>query len=73
VLSGAFIGIHGMPQNFIACDREQSFLLPPSLLEWVLEDHLVWAILGAVDELDLTGICGAYRPDGPVGWRTSHG
>ena len=53
-----------MSQNFIACDREQSFLLPPSLLEWVPEDHLVWTILGAVDELDLTGIYRAYRPDG---------
>ena len=56
VLSGAFNGIRGMPQNFIACDREQSFLLPPSLLEWVPEDHLVWTILGAVDELDLSAI-----------------
>jgi len=53
-----------MPQNFIACDREQSFLLPPSLLEWVAEDHLVWTILGAVDELDLSRIYGVYRPDG---------
>jgi transposase len=53
-----------MPQNFIACDREQSFLLPPSLLEWVPEDHLVWTILGAVDELDLTGVYRVYRPDG---------
>ena len=35
-----------MPQNVIACDREQSFLLPPSLLlEWVPADHLVWTIL----------------------------
>ena len=23
-----------MPQNFIAVDREQSFLMPPSLLDW---------------------------------------
>jgi transposase len=53
-----------MPRNFIACDREQAFLLPPSLLEWVPGDHLVWTILGAVDELDLTGIYRAYRPDG---------
>ena len=35
----------GMPQNFIAVDREQSFLLPPSLRDWVPEDHLVWTIL----------------------------
>jgi transposase len=53
-----------MPRNFIACDREQSFLLPPSLLEWVPEDHLLWTILGAVDELDLCAIYDAYRPDG---------
>ncbi len=53
-----------MPANFIACDREQSFLLPPSLLEWVPEDHLVWTILGAVDELDLSAIYRVYRADG---------
>ena len=44
--------------------REQSFLLPPSLLEWAPEDHLVWTVLGAVDELDLSPIYGVYRPDG---------
>ena len=53
-----------MSQNFIACDREQSFLLPPSLLEWVPADHLVWTILGAVDELDLGEFYAAYRWDG---------
>ena len=34
------------------------------MLEWVAEDHLVWTILGAVDELDLSRIYGVYRPDG---------
>ena len=29
-----------MAQNFIACDREQELLLPPSLREWLPEDHL---------------------------------
>ena len=53
-----------MPQNFIACDRDQALLLPPSLLDWVPEDHLVWTILGAVDEMDLSAISGVYRPDG---------
>jgi hypothetical protein len=42
-----------MPQNFIACDRGQVFLMPASLADWVLEDHLVWTVLGAVDEMDL--------------------
>jgi hypothetical protein len=27
-----------MPQNFLACDREQELLLPPSLREWLPED-----------------------------------
>ena len=53
-----------MPQNFIACDREQGLLMPPSLLDWVPEDHLVWTILAAVEEMDLAAIYEAYRPDG---------
>ena len=35
-----------MAANFIECDREQAFLMPPSLRDWVPEDHLVWTILG---------------------------
>ena len=31
-----------MPQNFIECDREQVLLMPPSLGEWLPEDHLAW-------------------------------
>jgi transposase len=54
----------GMPQSFIACDREQAFLLPPSLLDWVPEGHVVWTILGAVEELDLSALYGVYRADG---------
>jgi hypothetical protein len=40
-----------MPQNFIGCNREQAFLMPPSLRDWIAGDHLVWTILGAVDEI----------------------
>jgi transposase len=53
-----------MPQNFIECDREQSYLMPPSLRDWVVEDHLVWTILGAVEEMDLDAFYSAYRADG---------
>src|SRR5258708_10044265 len=53
-----------MPQNFIKCSREQEFLLPPSLLEWLPAGHLVWTILDAVAELDLSAFYGAYRADG---------
>ena len=53
-----------MPQKFVGCCGDQALLLPPSLLDWVPEDHVVWTILGAVDELDLTAFYGAYRADG---------
>jgi transposase len=53
-----------MPQNFIACDREQELLLPPSLRDWLPEDHLAWFVLATVEEMDLLAFYGAYRGDG---------
>jgi transposase len=53
-----------MPQKFIECDRDQAFLLPPSLLDWVPQDHPVWTVLEAVEEMDLTAVYGVYRADG---------
>jgi transposase len=51
-------------QNFLPCDREQELLLPPSLREWLPEDHLAWFVLDAVAELDLEPFYSAYRRDG---------
>jgi hypothetical protein len=53
-----------MAQNFIACDRDQELLLPPSLREWLADDHLAWFVVEVVDELDLAAFYGAYRQDG---------
>src|SRR5215216_2917296 len=53
-----------MAQNFIACDREQELLLPPSLREWLPEGHFAWFVLEAVEEMDLAGFYAAYRQDG---------
>src|SRR4051812_6725150 len=53
-----------MPQNFVACDRDQELLLPPSLRGWLPEDHLAWLVLEAVGELDLSAFYAAYREDG---------
>ena len=53
-----------MSQNFIDCDREQEFLLPPSLRDWLPEDHLAWFVLDAVDEIDVGAFYAAYREDG---------
>jgi transposase len=54
----------GMPQNFLACDREQELLLPPSLRDWLPESHLAWCVIDAVGELDLAAFYASYRADG---------
>ena len=53
-----------MSQNFVACDRAQVLLMPPSLADWVPDDHLVWTVLGAVEKMDLAGFYSAYRANG---------
>ena len=35
--------------------------MPPSLVEWLPENHLVWTIVGAVDQMDLSRFEGVYR------------
>jgi transposase len=54
----------GMPQNFLACDREQELLLPPSLREWLPENHVAWFVIDAVGRFDLAAFYAAYRADG---------
>jgi transposase len=53
-----------MGQRFVACDREQSFLMPPDVREWLPEGHLAWFVIDAVDEMDLDAFYAAYRRDG---------
>jgi hypothetical protein len=58
-----------MGHSFIACDREQSFLLPPDVREWLPENHLVWFVLAAVEEMELEPFYAAYRRDGRAAGR----
>jgi transposase len=53
-----------MAQNFLSCDREQDFLLAPSVRDWLPEDHLAWFVLEVVERLDLREIYGHFRADG---------
>ena len=53
-----------MPQNFLDCDREQVLLMPPSLADWLPEDHLAWFVLTAVNQMDLSAFYADYRADG---------
>lgn len=56
-----------MAYNFLAGDREQQYLMPPSVADWLPENHLAWFILDAVDELDLDEFRRRYRTDGRGG------
>ena len=50
-----------MAREFVAVDRGQLLLMPPSLTEWLPEDHLVWTVLGAVEQMDLDRFDEPYR------------
>jgi transposase len=53
-----------MAYNFLPCDRNQIYLLPPSLADWLPEDHLAWFVLDAVEQIDLSTFYKKYRIDG---------
>jgi len=53
-----------MAYNLLPYDREQSYLMPPSMREWLREEDLAWFIVDAVDQMDLREFYAAYRNDG---------
>jgi hypothetical protein len=40
--------------NFITIDRKTDYLLPPSLEDWLNEDHLARFVVEVVDQLDIS-------------------
>jgi transposase len=50
--------------NLIACDRDQHYLLPPSINDWLEEGHLARFLVDVVDEMDLSAFYGRRREDG---------
>ncbi len=56
--------LHGMAMNFLACDREQAFLMPPDPRDWLPEGHLAWFLLASVEQMDLSAFYDSYRVDG---------
>jgi transposase len=53
-----------MAYNFLCGDRDQPFLLPPDLRDWLPAGHLAWFILDVVDQLDLDPFYREHRDDG---------
>src|SRR4051794_15357015 len=48
-------------------DVDQLMILPPSVREWLPEDHLAFFVLDVVAQLDLSAFYAAYRVDGRGG------
>lgn len=53
-----------MAQRFVTADRDQEWLLPPSMRDWLPAGHLAWFVIELVDELDLREFVAVYRQDG---------
>ena len=46
--------------NFIVADRQTAYLLPPSLDDWLNQDHLARFIVEVIDQLDLSELTRQY-------------
>ena len=57
--------------HFRQCDRDTAFLLPPSVDEWLPEDHLARFVVDIVDQLDLSGLTRQYRGAGSAAYHPS--
>lgn len=53
-----------MAYNFKECNRQQIYLMPPSLQEWLPEKDIAWFIIDVVEQMDLSGYYRKYRADG---------
>ena len=57
--------------NFRTIDRDTSFLLPPSIDEWLPEKHLARFIVEVINGLDLSAMSKSYRGSGSASYHPS--
>ena len=50
--------------NFIVADRKTAYLMPPSVEDWVSEDHLARFVVEIVDGLDISNLINQYAGRG---------
>ncbi len=50
-----------MAYNFIECNRDQQYLMPPSVKEWLPEGDLSWFVIDAVGQMELKEFYSKYR------------
>src|SRR6516165_951897 len=67
---GAIDSLLGIPSmsNFREFDRETPYLLPPSLNDWLPEQHLARFVVEVIDGLDLSAMVASYRGTGSAGY-----
>ena len=53
-----------MAKEYMSFNREQAYLLPPSIDEWLPKEHLARFIVDIVKELDLSNIHKHYGGQG---------
>ncbi len=58
-------------KTFKASDRNQPFLLPPSIQEWLPENHLARYIVNIVEQLNLSKIIDQYTSNGKEAYSPS--
>jgi transposase len=54
-----------MAYFYVGGDREQRFLLPVSMGDWLDEGHLAWFVIDVVAKIDTSAFHAAHRNDGP--------
>ena len=55
----------GMAREYRRYEPDQALLLPPSLRDWLSEDHLAFFISDAIDAMDLSAFEARYGDKGP--------
>jgi transposase len=53
-----------MAYNFFELDRDQQFLLPENMRDWLPEGDLALFVIDTVEQMDLSTFYAAYRSDG---------
>ena len=57
--------------RFVAIDRETAYLLPPSVNEWLPQDHLARFVVEVVDQMDLSELARQYAGRGSAAYPPS--
>jgi transposase len=61
-----------MARGFRRADRDQPFLLPPDMREWLPAGHLAWFVIEVVESLDLSRFRARQTPRGSVAGRAAY-